>query len=161
MIDMIKGVVVRKLKLLIDDRGWLMEILRSDDEIFKGFGQCYLAMCKKGVAKAWHYHKKQTDNFVCVSGKVLVPLYDLREKSPTFRQVDKFLLEEPSKKSKPVLLQIPPMIVHGFTAIDCEKAVVLNVPNKLYKYKHPDEYRLPWNTRKIPFKWPDSVKLGG
>lgn len=158
---MIEGIQLKELKVLSDDRGWLMEILRSDDEIFKAFGQCYLTMCKRGVAKAWHYHKEQTDNFVCISGKVLVPLYDLRKDSPTFKQVDKFLLEEPSEKSKPSLLQIPPMIAHGFTAVDCEKAVVLNIPNKLYRYKNSDECRLPWDTKEIPFEWPTFVKRGG
>jgi len=36
---MIDGVKVKKLKVIPDERGWLMEILRCDDEIYKEFGQ--------------------------------------------------------------------------------------------------------------------------
>lgn len=157
----IKDVQIKPLKLLSDDRGQLIEILRSDDDVFKEFGQCYLTMCNKGVAKAWHYHKNQTDNFVCISGKALVVLYDSRKDSPTFGQVLKFILEEPSNNSQPILLQIPPMVIHGFTAIDCDKATILNIPDKLYNPKNPDEFRLSWNTDEVPFKWPDDIKIGG
>ncbi len=47
---MIAGVVVKPLKLIPDDRGFLMEMLRSDDPIFEGFGQVYITGCKEGVA---------------------------------------------------------------------------------------------------------------
>ena len=39
---MIDGVKVKKLKVVPDDRGRLMEILRSDDDIFQKFGQVYI-----------------------------------------------------------------------------------------------------------------------
>ena len=38
---MIEGVVVKKLKVIPDERGRLMEILRSDDECFEKFGQLF------------------------------------------------------------------------------------------------------------------------
>lgn len=158
---MIKDVELKELKLISDERGLLMEILRAYDDIFKGFGQCYITVCKKGAVKGRHYHKEQIDNFVCMSGKALAVLYDLRENFPTSKEVAKFILEEPSNKSKPILLQIPPMIVHGFTGIDSEKAVILNVPNKPYKYENLDEYRLLRNSQEISYKWSDTVKTGG
>lgn len=36
---MINGVKTKNLRVLPDERGWLMEILRRDDEIFQSFGQ--------------------------------------------------------------------------------------------------------------------------
>ena len=39
---MIKDVQIKKLKVIPDDRGRLMEILRSDEDIFKNFGQVYM-----------------------------------------------------------------------------------------------------------------------
>jgi len=80
---MIKGVKTKKLKAIFDSRGFLMEMLRKDDPIFEKFGQVYMTMCRPGIAKGWHYHKKQDDHFVCVQGKALVVLYDLWKKSPT------------------------------------------------------------------------------
>ncbi len=38
----IDGVVIKNLKVIPDERGWLMEILRCDDEIFEKFGQVYI-----------------------------------------------------------------------------------------------------------------------
>ena len=32
---MIEGVVLRKLKLIPDERGWLMELMRSDRDVFE------------------------------------------------------------------------------------------------------------------------------
>ena len=94
-----------------------MEMLRDDDPIFKKFGQVYITGAQKGVAKAWHYHKKQTDNFVCVEGKTLVPLVDFRKNSPSYKVVQEFILEAPPEAKEPILLQIPPLVLHGFTQI--------------------------------------------
>jgi dTDP-4-dehydrorhamnose 3,5-epimerase-like enzyme len=66
---MIEGVETKDLRPIADDRGFLMEILRSDDPMFRSFGQAYITGCKFGVAKAWHYHKEQSDHFACVSEK--------------------------------------------------------------------------------------------
>jgi len=84
---MIDGVKVKKLKIIPDERGRLMEILRSDDEAFKKFGQVYMTTAKPGIAKAWHYHKKQDDNFTCVCGRMKLALYDARAGSPTYKRI--------------------------------------------------------------------------
>ena len=156
----LNGVKIKKLKLLPDDRGFLMEMLRCDDEIFKEFGQVYITGCIRGVAKAWHYHKEQTDNFVCVYGRALVVLCDLREGSPSYGEVNEFVLEAPPFNAN-ILLQIPPLVMHGFTAYDCDDARIINVPTRPYRYKDPDEYRYPWNSEEIPYKWPEYVVRGG
>ena len=38
----IEGVKTKLLRLVPDERGWLMEILRNDDDFFKKFGQVYV-----------------------------------------------------------------------------------------------------------------------
>src|SRR3989338_3123895 len=92
---MMHDVKIKKLKLLPDERGFLMEMLRCDDEVFKDFGQVYITGCARGIAKAWHYHKEQTDNFVCVYGRALVVLCDLRDGSPTYGVSEEYLIEGP------------------------------------------------------------------
>jgi len=92
---MIRDVRVKPLKVLTDERGFLMEMLRADDPLFEGFGQVYITGCRRGVAKAWHYHKEQTDHFVCVSGVALVVLYDGRPDSPTHGEAQEFFLTAP------------------------------------------------------------------
>ena len=78
MKNLIDGVKVKRLVVHADERGRLMEILRSDDEVFQQFGQVYITTAYPGTIKAWHYHKKQTDNFVCVQGMMKVVLFDPR-----------------------------------------------------------------------------------
>ena len=53
---MIDGVKIKKLKVIPDERGRLMEMLRSDDDLFIKFGQVYMTTAYPGVVKGWHYH---------------------------------------------------------------------------------------------------------
>ena len=76
---MIEGVSIKKLKVIPDERGFVMEMLRCDDDIFKKFGQVYLSVAYPGVGKGWHYHKIQTDYFTVVKGMLKVVLFDQRE----------------------------------------------------------------------------------
>ena len=159
---MIGGVKTKALKVLEDDRGFLMEMLRADDPLFERFGQVYVTCCRHGVAKAWHYHKEQTDHFVCLAGSALVVLYDLRDGSPTKGQVEEYILEAPpGREQTPLLLKIPPLVVHGFTALTGDEARIVNIPTLPYRYRDPDEFRYPWNSPEIPYRWPVHVTRGG
>ena len=88
---MIEGVVVKNLRVIPDERGRLMEILRSDDPMFKAFGQVYMTTAYPGVVKGWHYHKKQEDNMAVLRGMMKIVLYDARSGSSTFGQVDEII----------------------------------------------------------------------
>ncbi|MBU1037212.1 dTDP-4-dehydrorhamnose 3,5-epimerase family protein [Patescibacteria group bacterium] len=158
---MIKDVAVKKLKVIKDSRGFLMEIFRNDDNFFQKFGQVYMTVVKKGAAKGWHYHKKQDDHFVCILGKALVVLCDFRKNSPTYKKVQKFILTEPKVKGNHLLVKIPRGVLHGFTAYKCSEARIVNIPTEKYNYKKPDEFRFPWNSKKVPYQWPKGVKIGG
>jgi dTDP-4-dehydrorhamnose 3,5-epimerase len=145
----IEGVKLKKLKVIPDERGRLMEMLREDDELFIRFGQIYMTTAYPGVVKAWHYHEKQEDHFVVVKGMMKVVLYDGREESSTFGEVNEFFMGE----YNPVLLQIPRMVYHGFKCISDIEAMVINVPTEKYDYKNPDEYRLDPHENDIPYDW--------
>jgi len=110
---MIDGVKIKNLRIIADERGYLMEMLRSDDEIFRAFGQVYLSVVYPGVVKGWHYHKKQTDYFVVVKGMTKVVLYDDRKDSATFGQIKEIFMGQ----LNPVLLAIPPLVWHGIKGI--------------------------------------------
>ena len=120
---MIDGVMVKQLRVLPDERGRLMEILREDDEIYMRFGQVYLTTGYPGVVKAWHYHKVQFDHFCVVKGMMKVVLYDSRDGSPTKGEVNEFFLGE----HRPIVLRIPPLVYHGFKTISGEEAFLINV----------------------------------
>ena len=151
---MIDGVKVKDLKVAPDERGLLMEMFRSDDPDFQKFGQVYITMVYPGVVKAWHYHKKQTDHFVCVGGMAKVVLHDTREESPTKGETNEFVIGWQRQR----MVIIPKDVYHGFTAVGAEPAYIVNVPTELYNYDEPDEHRLPFDDASIGYDW--SVKNG-
>ncbi len=146
---MIAGVKSKKLKVIPDERGRLMEMLRGDDELFVKFGQAYMTTAYPGVVKAWHYHKKQVDNFVVVKGMMKIVLYDSRKESSTYGEVNEFFLGD----HNPMLLQIPAYVYHGFKCISDQEAMVINIPTEVYNYQEPDEYRLAAHGTEIPYDW--------
>ena len=152
---MIDGVKVKDLKVMTDDRGLLMEMLRSDDPDFQGFGQVYVTKVNAGVAKAWHYHKKQTDHFVCVGGLAKVALFDDREGSPTHGETNVFEIGWGNQQ----MVVIPPGVYHGFMPANDEPAFIINIPTELYDYEHPDEYRRPYDDPEIGYDW--GAVMGG
>ena len=146
---MIEGVRIKKLKFIKDERGRLAEILKNNDDFFQKFGQIYVTTALPGVVKSWHYHKKQTDHFFCIFGKMRVGLYDSRPNSPTFKQAQEIIMSF----EEPILLKIPPLVYHGFKCIsDCEAAII-NIPTEVYNYEKPDEYRVDAYENDIPFDW--------
>ncbi len=148
-LDLIQGVQTKKLKVIPDERGRLMEILRRDEEIYRGFGQVYMTTAYPGVVKGWHYHKKQIDNIAILKGMVKLVLYDSRKESPTKGMINEFFLG----KYNPLLVQVPAWVYHGFKNIEQEEALILNCPSEPYNYSSPDEYRLSPHDSIVPYKW--------
>ena len=148
-IRFIYGVEVKKLKIIRDKRGRLMEILRCDDTIFKKFGQCYFTTVYPKVTKAWHCHRYQDDHFTCVKGKILLALYDARYKSPTFGLINEFILS----LDNPMLVKIPRGVYHGFKAKSSKEAMVVNIPTNTYNRTNPDELRRPLDDSDINYDW--------
>jgi dTDP-4-dehydrorhamnose 3,5-epimerase len=145
----IAGVKTKSLRLIPDERGWLMEILRADDqEFFTKFGQVYISATYPGVVKAWHYHEKQVDNFTCIAGMVKLVLVDTRPDSPTNGAVNEFFIGT----QNPSIVQVPNLVYHGWKCISPEPSMVVNVTTEPYHYAQPDEYRLdPHDT--LPYDW--------
>jgi len=117
--ELIHGVHVKPLRVIADERGYVMEMLRCDDPFYQRFGQSYVSVAYPGVVKGWHYHKVQTDHFVIVKGMMKVVLYDRRDDSPTKGMVNEFFMGE----KNPILVTIPPGVLHGMKGIGTEPAM--------------------------------------
>ncbi len=146
---MIEGVKVKKLKVIPDERGRLVEILRCDDSLYSQFGQIYVTTAYSGVVKAWHRHRKQIDHFTVIKGMAKFVLYDGREDSKTKGEINEFYVGE----HNPVLIQIPPGIYHGFKTVSEDEAVTMNIPTECYRYEDPDEERVDPHSGEIPYNW--------
>lgn len=145
---------VKRLNRLYDERGNLCEILRRDDALYQesfpdGFAQAYITHVHHGVVKGWHLHLKQKDHFFGVYGTAKVVLYDEREESPTRGMVNEIILSP----ERPLVVQIPERVWHGFMALSPEGAGILNFPTRLYNYADPDEYRCDPHSGEIPYVW--------
>jgi len=145
----IEGVKVKKLRVIPDERGRLMEMLRSDDDLYIKFGQVYMTTAYPGVVKGWHYHRKQTDNMVVVRGMMKIVLYDSRKDSPTYGEVNEFFMGI----HNPMLLQIPKYVYHGFKCITDYEAICINVVTEPYNYDEPDEFRADPHGTEVPYNW--------
>jgi dTDP-4-dehydrorhamnose 3,5-epimerase len=145
----IHDVKTKALKMIPDERGFLLEILRADDpELFTKFGQVYISATYPGVVKAWHYHEKQVDHFVCIAGMVKLVLIDTRPGSPTNGAINEFFIGT----QNPTLVQVPNLVYHGWKCISSEMALVVNVPTEPYHYSAPDEFRLEPHAT-LPYDW--------
>jgi dTDP-4-dehydrorhamnose 3,5-epimerase len=151
---MIQDVQVKNLRVIPDERGHLMEILRRDDPLFETFGQVYMTTTYPGVIKAWHFHKKQNDNIAVVKGMLKLVLYDDREGSPTRGEVNEFFPGE----HNPILVHVPRNVYHGWKCIGTDEAYVVNCVTEPYNYKEPDEHRLPFDSDTIPYDW--DIQMG-
>jgi len=149
MRDKIKGVEIKELRVIPDERGWLMEILRADDALFTKFGQVYLSTVYPGAVKGWHYHKVQRDNLCVVKGMAKLVLYDSRNDSSTKGQLMELFIGE----KNPLLVSIPPGVLHGMKGISNEPTLFVNVPTEVYNYSEPDEFRVDPHSGEVPYDW--------
>jgi dTDP-4-dehydrorhamnose 3,5-epimerase len=145
----IDGVRVVPLKLVVNERGSLMEVQRRDDEHFPGFGQLYVTSTKPGTIKAWYRHHRQVDQIAAVTGRFELAMYDARPESPTRDRVQRVQLG----RDEPKLVQIPPGVWHGFRALGDAEAFLLHLNNEPHAWGAVDEDRLPPDDPSIPYAW--------
>lgn len=146
---MIDGVIVKQLRVIPDERGWLMEIIRRDDPFFQQFGQTYITAVYPGVVKGWHWHKHQTDHFCVIRGMIKTVLYDRRNGSPTEGEINEFFMGE----LNPIVVTIPRGVLHGMKGIGPETGILLNLVTEPYNHKDPDEYRVDPHGGEVPYDW--------
>jgi dTDP-4-dehydrorhamnose 3,5-epimerase len=127
----IHDVVWKPLKKYHDQRGWLCELFR-DDELAEGFrpAMAYLSMTEPGIARGPHEHVDQTDCF-CFIGPSNFKMYcwDARPSSPSYGIVQTDVIGI----DKPMLIIVPPGVVHAYKNVGGEPGLVFNCPDRLFK----------------------------
>ena len=146
---MIKDVKIKQLKINADDRGFLTELLKEGEEIFKEIKQSNYTESYPGIIKAFHWHKKQWDVWFAVKGMAQVVLYDLRKDSPTYKETNVFYLGEDNR----LVLLIPPGVAHGYRVLGNKNLGLIYFSTEVYNTKNPDEQRISFDDPKIGFDW--------
>jgi len=149
----IKGVVVNILQKYSDDRGVLVETFRIDnlpDKLRPVMS--YVSYTKPGIGRGPHEHKLQTDIFTFLGpGEFILKLWDNRKETETYGHY----MEITAGESHPVIVIVPPGVVHGYKNISQDKdGMVLNFPDKLYRgwgkkekvdeIRHEDDFDSPF-----------------
>ncbi len=143
---MIKGVELKKLVRYPSERGYFQEVIRKTDPFFEGFGQWSLSVNDQGtITEEWHIHYIQTDYFFVPVGVIEVVLYDMRDDSSTYKQIDTWVLGE---TVDPFVLKIPPGVAHGLKVL--QGPAYLNYITT-HTYNKDDEGRIPLG--EINYDW--------
>jgi dTDP-4-dehydrorhamnose 3,5-epimerase len=144
---MIDGVIVTPLRIIPDERGQVMHMLRCDNPHFEKFGEIYFSMVYPGVIKAWHLHREMTLNYAVPSGMIKLVLHDDRETSSTKGNTVELFVGE----SNYLLVTILPGIWNGFKGVGVKPALVANCATIPH---HPDEIvRMDPFENHIPYDW--------
>ena len=128
---MIEGVITRPIRKFVDQRGWLAELFR-DDELgdVPPPAMAYLSVTQPGVARGPHEHSHQTDYFCFVGlSNFKLLLWDNIKDSPTHGKSMTIYLGQ----DNPMMVVVPPGVVHGYKNVGTEPGMVINLPDKLYK----------------------------
>lgn len=132
------GVRMKKVHYQVDARGRLAEIFTRRDPIWIQPAHLYVTSVAYGVVKGWHLHQFQADNFFCLEGTIRLALWDVRPDSSTFGLVNEFVMG----MNSPMVVQIPPGVLHGFKGLDMPESLVLNASSRVYNPQQPDEIRV-------------------
>ena len=144
---MIFDVKITKLKIISDDRGKVMHMLRTDSPAFKEFGEIYFSTIYKDSIKAWHLHKEATLNYACISGRVKLVLYDDRIESSSRGKYEEIILTP----KKYFLITIPPNIWNGFKGLDEGESIIANCLNLPHNEK--EMVREDPQSKKFHYNW--------
>ena len=119
---MIHDIKITPLKIIPNEKGKVMHMLRNDSNVFSNFGEIYFSTIYFNSVKGWHLHKEATLNYACIYGKVKLVLFDEREKSKTKGKYQELILSPENHR----LITIPRNIWNGFKGISKEESIVAN-----------------------------------
>jgi dTDP-4-dehydrorhamnose 3,5-epimerase len=145
---MIEGVTTKQLIRHPDERGFFVELIRTTDAFFsEGFAQLSRSFMHEGVVKAWHVHKTQVDWWYVLAGIVKVVLYDARATSPTYKELNEFIMGD---KKDDMILKIPAGVAHGCKVLK-GPANLVYVTNSIYNKE--EEGRISYDDPTIGYDW--------
>lgn len=145
----IHDVVIKTLVTHADDRGYLREVLRADDNLLRQFGQLTVTKTHPGVIKAFHWHKDQDDVWYIAAGMARIVMYDRRPESPTFQETMVVVAGE----DNPLSVLIPTGVAHGYQVLGNQPVLLFYTVTKPYNAADPDEQRIAWDDPEIGFDW--------
>ncbi|OGL60982.1 hypothetical protein A3E96_01390 [Candidatus Uhrbacteria bacterium RIFCSPHIGHO2_12_FULL_46_13] len=101
----IDGLTIVMNRAIGDERGWLGELVPggvSNSDVKDGLGNIYLSVAVgKNIARAGHYHYRQSELFFTITGTALWAFRDYREGSKTFGALQAMVFTDEAKPDGP------------------------------------------------------------
>lgn len=140
-----------------DNRGFFIKNFHSDffiqNNLDYNFCEDYYSESCKGVLRGMHFQTPPHDHnkmVLCMSGKILDVVVDLRIGSPTYGMHDTFEIDSENAE----IIYICKGLAHGFYTLS-EKALVYYKVSSLYDSN--SDSGIKWDS--IGFDWPDKEPI--
>lgn len=125
------SITIKSLDVKKDGRGWLSEIIRSEDVDHKKFGQVLITAANPGETKGNHYHKRKTEWYCVIKGKGIVTIINRNNKEKK---------EIETGEENMALIKIPVNYFHRIKNIGEEEMLLLAYTDEVFNRNDPDSY---------------------
>jgi dTDP-4-dehydrorhamnose 3,5-epimerase len=144
---MIHDVLLTPLKVINDDRGAVLHMLRHTDSVFSGFGEVYFSTIRVGQRKEWRRNNVATAQIAVPVGSVRLVLGDQRLDSPTCDTVWEVDLNQQNYQ----LLTIPPLVWYALQNTGTVDALVANCSTTVHDPSAVE--RREFSRPPLPYIW--------
>jgi dTDP-4-dehydrorhamnose 3,5-epimerase len=147
---LLPGVALHPVRNIVTRNGLTTEIFSKPWEFLNGeVAHAIHASLNAQAISAWHMHEKQTDHVYPIDGPFEVVIYDDRADSITRGRINVVRLS----RYRPEILRIGPGLWHGIKNLSDSTASFINYFDQPYCHDDPDEWRLPFDTDRIPYRF--------
>jgi len=122
---------IKTLEKKTDDRGTLIEVLRSDE--VGEFNQIYSATIKPGKTRGQHYHKGRKEWFCVLKGEGVYRIKDIKTGNTEYVKI---------KEGDYKQIELEPMLWHSIENTGKEDLIFVSAISDLYDKKNPDTFRI-------------------
>jgi dTDP-4-dehydrorhamnose 3,5-epimerase len=144
---LIDGLIVENIKIIHDEKGSVLHMLRSDSALFKNFGEIYFSEVKPNIIKGWKIHHLTTQRFAVPSGSIKLVIFDDRENSSTKGLITEISFGRDNYK----LVIIPPNLWYSFKGISKVTALIANCID--FPHDPSESETIDIDNKKIPYVW--------
>ncbi len=124
---------VKNLEKHADKRGWLVEMLKTDEiDAGQSIKQIYAATIEPGCFRGGHYHKKRIEWFFIIGDNAEIILEDIKTK-------EKIIIPVSSKRLQRITIY--PEIAHVVINRGTEVVILLSAQNNIYDPRNADTHK--------------------
>ena len=141
----IADVLITPLRIIPGESGEVLHALKAKEESFQGFGEAYFSSVNGYAVKGWKKHRMMILNLIVPLGKIRFVLYDDRNESKTYGEIQELILSRENYQR----LTVPPGIWMAFQGMMDGTNMLLNIAS--IPHDPNEAENLPIQNELIPF----------